>query len=197
MRLPWNQQPETPARRRTGCGAGRPAWRYGAAVARLRCHCLLTRARARLASRHHSGHRWPLRFIVRGQTIDQMAAGIGNIDLIYEAPARHGSLFDRAYRSSGETECLSLPGCPARMDPTPRSRSAHHQHDAEKSVSAGNGQRRKRRVRSRYRGPLPNFVPMARCVRGLITGRFKLEQFESPIRNAAGIKNIIEMTSAK
>jgi hypothetical protein len=33
------------------------------------------------------------------------------------------------------------------------------------------------------------------AVRRLITGRFKLEQFETPIRSAAGIKNIIEMAS--
>ncbi len=32
------------------------------------------------------------------------------------------------------------------------------------------------------------------AVRSLITGRFTLEQFESPIHNGAGIKNIIEMS---
>ena len=33
------------------------------------------------------------------------------------------------------------------------------------------------------------------AVRGLITGRFSLRQFETPIHNASGIKNIIEMAS--
>jgi hypothetical protein len=31
------------------------------------------------------------------------------------------------------------------------------------------------------------------AVRGLITGRYKLEEFETPIRSASGIKNIVEM----
>ncbi len=128
-------------------------------------------------------------------TLDQMAAGIGNIDLVYEATGSAHMAFE-LLNVLGRNGVLILTGVPGAHPPEALDIGALVTNMTLKNqcvlatVNAGNDAFDRA------------IADLAECcnrwpdaVRGLITGRFKLEQFETPIRDAAGIKNIIEIAS--
>jgi threonine dehydrogenase-like Zn-dependent dehydrogenase len=128
-------------------------------------------------------------------TPEQMAAGIGNIDLIYEATGSARLAFE-SLNVLGRNGILLLTGVPGAHGPESLDIGAMVTSMTLKNqcllatVNAGND------AFDRAISDLTEFCSMwPDAVRGLITGRFKLDQFETPIRNAAGIKNIIEMAS--
>lgn len=125
----------------------------------------------------------------------QMAAGIGNIDLIYEATGSALLALDMI-NVLGRNGVLILTGVPGAHQPEPIDVGALITNMTLKNqcllatVNAGND------AFDRAIEDLAAFCSLwPEAVRGIITGRFSLEQFETPIRIAAGIKNIIEMAS--
>ena len=128
-------------------------------------------------------------------TLEQMAAGIGNIYLVYEATGSAHMAFDML-NVLGRNGVLLLTGVPGAHGPEAIDIGALVTNMTLKNqcvlatVNAGNDAFDRA------------IADLAECcarwpdaVRGLITGRFPLEQFETPIRNTAGIKNIIEIAS--
>jgi threonine dehydrogenase-like Zn-dependent dehydrogenase len=125
----------------------------------------------------------------------QMAARIGNIDLIYEATGSATLAFDML-NVLGRNGILILTGVPGAHGPQAIDIGALITNMTLKNqcvvatVNAGNDAfDRAIADLTAFRSKWPD------AARGLITGRFKLEQFETPIRDASGIKSIIEMAS--
>jgi threonine dehydrogenase-like Zn-dependent dehydrogenase len=128
-------------------------------------------------------------------TPERMAAGIGNIDLIYEATGS-ARLAVEMISVLGRNGILILTGVPGAHGPESIDIGALITNMTLKNqcllatVNAGND------AFERAISDLTAFCSLwPDAVRGLITGRFKLDQFENPIRNAAGIKSIIEIAS--
>jgi len=194
MRLPWNQTGSTP--RAVVLGAG-PVGLLGAMALRIR-GCEVT-----VYSREREPD--PRIDIIRGiganyvsaldSTPEQMAAALGNIDLIYEATGATRLAF-AAMNILGRNGILILTGVPGAHGPEPIDLGALITNMTLKNqcllatVNAGND------AFDRAIADLTAFCQKwPAAVRGLITGRFKLDQFETPINSSSGIKNIIEMAS--
>ena len=193
MRLPWNQQLETQNALVLGAG---PVGLLGAMALRLR-GCKVT-----VYSREREPD--PRANIVRAigasyvssqeKTPEQMAAAIGNIDLIYEATGS-ATLAFAAMNILGRNGALILTGVPGAHGPESIDMGALITNMTLKNqcllatVNAGN---------DAFDHAIADLSELCArwpdAVRGLITGRFTLDQFESPIHNGAGIKNIIEMS---
>lgn len=192
MRLPWNK----PTPHAVVMGAG-PVGLLGAMALRLRGCDVTVYSREREPD--------PRADITRAiganyvssmdRTPEQMAAGIGNIDLIYEATGSAYLAF-HMLNVLGRNGVLILTGVPGAHGPEAIDIGALITNMTLKNqcllatVNAGND------AFDRAIADLTEFCSRwPDAVRGLITGRFRLEQFETPIRNAAGIKNIIEIAS--
>jgi threonine dehydrogenase-like Zn-dependent dehydrogenase len=197
MRLPWNAA-GTPgaAHQAVVIGAG-PVGLLGAMALRVRgCRVAVysreevTDLRAEIARAIGAEYVSSL-----DKTPEQMAAGMGNIDLVYEATGSPRMAFD-AMHVLGRNGVLILTAIPGA--------NVHQVIDIGMlitnmtlknqcllgTVNADN------EAFDRAISDLEIFCARwPAAVRGLITGRFKLEQFATPIRNSAGIKNIIEMAS--
>ena len=194
MRLPWNRPAE--AHRAVVLGAG-PVGLLGAMALRQR-GCQVT-----VYSREREPD--PRADITRAiganyvsaldASPEQMAAGIGNIDLVYEATGSAVLAFDML-NVLGRNGVLILTGVPGSHGQEAIDTGAMITNMTLKNqcllatVNAGN---------DAFDRAISDLVAFCEkwpdAVRGLITGRFKLEQFEIPIHKASGIKNIIEMAS--
>jgi threonine dehydrogenase-like Zn-dependent dehydrogenase len=126
---------------------------------------------------------------------ERMAAEIGNIDLVYEATGSAKLAF-HMLNVLGRNGVMLLTGVPGIHGPDAIDIGAVITNMTLKNqcllatVNAGND------AFDRAIEDLAAFCSKwPDAVQGLITGRFKLDQFETPIRNSAGIKNIIEMAS--
>lgn len=192
MRLPWNKNTE--AHRAVVVGAG-PVGLLGAMALRLRGCGVTVYSREREPDPRADISRAIGADYVSSQdkTPEQMAAGIGNIDLIYEATGSASLAFDMI-NVLGRNGVLILTGVPGAHGPRAIDAGALITNMTLKNqcllatVNAGND------AFDRAIADLTEFCRRwPEAVRGLITGRFKLELFESPIRSAAGIKNIIEI----
>jgi len=192
MRLPWNRG----AGHAVVLGAG-PVGLLGAMALRLRGCDVTVYSREREAD--------PRAGITRAigakyvcsleRTPEQMAAAIGNIDLIYEATGSATLAFS-ILSVLGRNGVLILTGVPGAHGPEAIDAGALITNMTLKNqcllatVNAGND------AFDRAIADLTEFSSRwPEAVRGLITGRFTLEHFETPIRSTAGIKNIIEMAS--
>lgn len=128
-------------------------------------------------------------------TPERMAAGIGNIDLIYEATGSARLAFDML-NVLGRNGVLILTGVPGAHGREAIDLGALITNMTLKNqcllatVNAGND------AFDRAIADLTACrVRWPDALHGLITGRFRLDQFETPIRNPAGIKNIVEIAS--
>ncbi len=173
MRLPWNK----PAPQAVVLGAG-PVGLLGAMALRVRGCDVTVYSREREPdsradiTRAIGGH-----YISSSEcTIDQMAAGIGNIDLIYEASGSARMVFD-GLQVLGRNGVFILTGVPGAHGPDSLDLGALITNMTLKNqcllatVNAGND------AFDRAIADLTEFCsrwPYA--VRGLITGRFKLER---------------------
>lgn len=194
MRLPWYDQPGRQIRA-VVLGAG-PVGLLGAMALRLRGCQVTVYSREREPDPRADITRAIGASYVSSQnkTPQQMAAAMGNIDLIYEATGSATLAFDMI-NVLGRNGVLILTGVPGAHGPQAIDIGALITGMTLKNqcllatVNAGND------AFDRAIADLSGFCSRwADAVRGIITGRFTLEQFESPIHRGAGIKNIIEMT---
>jgi threonine dehydrogenase-like Zn-dependent dehydrogenase len=194
MRLPWNKPAEN--HRAVVVGAG-PVGLLGAMALRLRgCQVTVYSREGESDTRAVISRAIGANYVSsQEQTPEQMAAGIGNIDLVYEATGSATLAFDMI-GVLGRNGVLILTGVPGAHGPQAIDIGALITNMTLKNqcllatVNAGSD------AFDRAIRDLTEFcLRWPDAVRGLITGRFKVEQFEQPIRNSAGIKNIIEMAS--
>ncbi len=196
MRLPWNERGVLQGSQAVVLGAG-PVGLLGAMALRLRGCAVTVYSRERKPDpRADITRAIGAKYVsAQDRTPEEMAAGIGNIDLIYEATGSSKLAF-RMLNVLGRNGVLILTGVPGAHGPEAVDLGALITNMTLKNqcllatVNAGND------AFDRAIADLGEFCTLwPDAVRGLITGRFTLEQFETPIRNAAGIKNIIEVAS--
>jgi len=192
MRLPWNK----PAAHALVVGAG-PVGLLGAMALRVRGCQVTVYSREREPDPRAEITRAIGANYVSSQdrTPEQMAAGIGNIDLVYEATGNAQVAFS-LLNVLGRNGIFIFTGVPGAHAPEGIDIGSLITNMTLKNqcllatVNAGND------AFDRAIADLTEFCTRwPDAVRGLITGRFKLEQFETPMGVTAGIKNIIEMAS--
>ncbi len=191
-RLPWGKA----AARAVVAGAG-PVGLLGAMSLRVRGYDVTVYSREPETDvRADIARAIGARYVsAQGNTPEQMAAGIGNIDLIYEATGSAHLAFGML-NVLGSNGLLILTGVPGAHGPesldmgTLITKMTLKNQCLLATVNAGD---------DAFDQAIVHLTAFCKrwpdAVRSLITGRFTLEQFEMPIRNAAGIKNIIEMAS--
>lgn len=128
-----------------------------------------------------------------GKTLEQMAKDIGNIDLIYEATGSAHLAFE-SLNVLGRNGVLILTGVPGAHGPEPVDLGSLITNMTLKNqcmlatVNAGG---------DAFDRAIADLTAI--CERwpdaagGLITRRFTLEEFETPIRDSSGIKSIVEI----
>ncbi|MDE3195748.1 MAG: glucose 1-dehydrogenase [Acidobacteriota bacterium] len=127
------------------------------------------------------------------RTIEQMAAEVGSIDLIYEATGASQLAFD-VLKVLGANGVFILTGVPGRHGPiefdtdTIMRNLVLRNQCVLGTVNAG-----KDAFEAAVSDLAAFYSRWPAAVKGLITGRFPLEQFAQPIHNQTGIKNIIEI----
>jgi len=127
------------------------------------------------------------------RTIEQMAGDVGSIDLIYEATGASQLAFD-VLRVLGTNGIFILTGVPGRHGPIQFDTDTIMRNLVLKNqcvlgtVNAG-----KDAFEQAVTDLAAFYARWPRAVKGLITGRFPLEEFAQPIHNQTGIKNIIEI----
>jgi len=197
MRLPWNT-PGTPgvSHQAVVVGAG-PVGLLGAMALRLRgCRVAVYSRERQTDPRAEISRAIGAEYIsAQDCSLEKMAAGMSNIDLVYEATGSSRLALDMIH-VLGRNGVLILTGVPGG--------NVHEVIDIGAlitnmtlknqcllaTVNAGND------AFDRAIADLSSFCSLwPGAVRELITGRFPLEQFATPLRSSAGIKNIIEMVS--
>jgi glucose 1-dehydrogenase len=127
------------------------------------------------------------------KTSEQMAAEIGNIDVIYEATGNSRFALD-VLEVLGTNGVFILTGVPGKHPPSEIDTDRIMGNMVLKNqcllgtVNAG-----KDAFQNAVRDLTSFHAAWPDAVKNLITGRFPLEQFAEPIRNQAGIKNIVEI----
>lgn len=194
LRLPWNRPPE--AHHAVVLGAG-PVGLLGAMALRLRgCEVTVYSREGETDERAEITRAIGAHYVCsRMQTPARMAAGIGSVDLVYEATGS-AALAVEMLQVLGRNGVMVLTGIPGAHGPESidmgdliTSMTLKNQCLLA-TVNAGGD------AFDRAIGDLGAFCARwPGAVRGLITGRYPLEQFATPIRNASGIKNIVEIAS--
>jgi glucose 1-dehydrogenase len=127
------------------------------------------------------------------QSIEQLAAGMGNIDMVYEATGASQLAFD-VLAVLGTNGLFILTGVPGKHGPISVDTDKIMRNLVLKNqcvlgtVNAG-----KDAFQNAVTGLTAFHAAWPEAVKGLITGRFPLEKFADPINNQTGIKNIIEI----
>ena len=128
------------------------------------------------------------------QTVEQMAAGAGTIDVVYEAADSSHLAFD-ALRVIGMNALFILTGIPSVHGPISVDGDTIMRNMVLKNqimlgtVNAGKD------AFERAIHDLAGFQSKwPEAVAGLITGRYPIEKFQEPIASTAGIKNVIEIS---
>jgi threonine dehydrogenase-like Zn-dependent dehydrogenase len=127
------------------------------------------------------------------QTIDQMAAGTPAIDLVYEATGSSQLAFE-VMHVLGPNGIFILTGVPGKHGPIPFDTDAAMRSMVLKNqclfgtVNAG-----KDAFEHAVADLTALYARWPDAVKGLITGRFSIDDFAQPIQNQKGIKNIIEI----
>lgn len=127
------------------------------------------------------------------QSIEQLAAATGNIDLVYEATGSSKLAFD-VLQVLGPNGLFVLTGVPGHHGPVPVDTDSIMREMVLKNqclmgtVNAG---------KDAFEHAISDleacFTRWPDAVRALITGRYPVEQFSEPILHPQGIKNIIEI----
>lgn len=126
-------------------------------------------------------------------TVDQMAAKVGNIDVVYEATGASQLAFD-VLRVLGTNGLFILTGVPGRRGPVEVDTDAIMRNLVLKNqVALGTVNAGKDAFENAIRDLTDFYKKWPDAVKALITGRFPIERFEEPIHNPEGIKNIIEI----
>jgi threonine dehydrogenase-like Zn-dependent dehydrogenase len=126
-------------------------------------------------------------------SIEQMAATVGNIDLVYEATGASQLAFD-VLAVLGTNGLFILTGVPGKHGPVSIDTDRIMRNLVLKNqcvlgtVNAG-----KDAFENAVKDLTLFHAHWPDAVKNLITGRFPLEQFAAPIQNPAGIKNIVEI----
>jgi threonine dehydrogenase-like Zn-dependent dehydrogenase len=191
-RLPW----EKPAPNAVVLGAG-PVGLLGAMALRLRgCAVTVYSREPETDVRAGIARAIGAKYVcAKDATLAQMAKSTGGIDLIYEATGSAHLAF-QSMEVLGSNGLLILTGVPGAHAPEPLDLGSLITNMTLRNqcllatVNAGNDAFDRAitdltEIRARW----PD------AVRGLITRRFRLEDFETPIRDASGIKSIIEMAA--
>jgi threonine dehydrogenase-like Zn-dependent dehydrogenase len=191
-RLPW-EQPEPNA---LVLGAG-PVGLLGAMALRLRgCAVTVYSREPETDVRAGIARAIGAKYVsAQGHTLAQMAKGLGNIDLIYEATGATRLAF-QSLEVLGSNGLLILTGVPGAHAPEPLdlgsliTRMTLRNQCLLATVNAGS---------DAFDRAISDLTEICArwpdAVRGLITRRFRLEEFETPIRDAAGIKSVVQMAS--
>jgi threonine dehydrogenase-like Zn-dependent dehydrogenase len=130
-------------------------------------------------------------------TVDQLITEVGEIDLVYEATGAANLAFD-VLRALGPNGLYVLTGVPGLHGPTEFDTEGMMRNLVLKNqcllgtVNAG-----KDAFEAAIEDLQAFFAKWPEAVRGLITGRFGIDQFAEPILKPSGIKNIIEMARQK
>jgi glucose 1-dehydrogenase len=126
-------------------------------------------------------------------SIEQMAAAVGNIDLVYEATGASQLSFD-VLAVLGTNGLFILTGVPGKHGPVGIDTDRIMRNLVLKNqcvlgtVNAG-----KDAFENAVKDLTLFHAHWPDAVNNLITGRFPLEQFATPIHNQTGIKNIVEI----
>jgi threonine dehydrogenase-like Zn-dependent dehydrogenase len=129
------------------------------------------------------------------RTIDQMAAEVGNIDLVYEATGASKLAFD-VLAVLGTNGLFVLTGVPGKHGPVGIDTDKIMRNLVLKNqcvlgtVNAG-----KDAFENAVADLTAFYTAWPDAVKSLITGRFPLDRFADPINNQTGIKNIVEVAS--
>lgn len=129
------------------------------------------------------------------QTIEQMAAGVGQIDLVYEATGSSQLSFD-VLKVLGPNGLFILTGVPGKHGPTDFDKDTIMRNMVLGNqcllgtVNAG---------KDAFEHAIAHLTAFYErwpdAVKGLITRRFPIEQFADPILHPDGIKNIVEIAA--
>ncbi len=127
------------------------------------------------------------------KSIDQMAAQVGNIDLVYEATGASQLAFE-VLEALGSNGLFVLTGVPGRHGPVDINTASIMRNMVLKNqcvlgtVNAGKD------AFERAISDLTGFYQKwPEAVDALITGRYPIDRFAEPIENQTGIKNIVQM----
>ncbi len=129
------------------------------------------------------------------RTIDQMAAEVGNIDLVYEATGASQLSFD-VLTVLGTNGLFVLTGVPGKHGPVSIDTDTIMRNLVLKNqcvlgtVNAG-----KDAFENAVADLTAFYAAWPDAVKNMITGRFPLDRFADPIHNQTGIKNIVEVAS--
>ena len=127
------------------------------------------------------------------QNVDQLASTVGNIDLIYEATGNSKFALE-VLEVLGTNGLFILTGVPGKHPPSEMDTDRIMGNMVLKNqcllgtVNAG-----KDAFQNAVKDLTAFNTAWPDAVKNLITGRFPLEKFAEPIRNQAGIKNIVEI----
>jgi len=128
------------------------------------------------------------------KTVEQMAADVGRIDLVYEATGVSQLAF-HVLQVLGTDGIFILTGVPGHRGPVPFDTDAAMRNLVLKNqcvlgtVNAG-----KDAFEAAIADLTAFYAKWPAAVNGLITARFPLEQFAVPILHPQGIKNIVRVT---
>ncbi|MEP6714600.1 MAG: glucose 1-dehydrogenase [Terriglobia bacterium] len=127
------------------------------------------------------------------RTIEQLAGDTGRIDLVYEATGSSKLTFEFA-QVLGTNGIFIITGVPGKHGPIPVDTDALMRNMVLKNqcllgtVNAG-----KDAFENAITDMTSFYAKWPGAVKGMITGRFAIDQFAEPIHNETGIKNIVEI----
>jgi threonine dehydrogenase-like Zn-dependent dehydrogenase len=127
------------------------------------------------------------------QTVEQLAATVGNIDVVYEAIGASQTAFD-LLAVVGADALFCFTGVPRHGQPIAiQADRLLHNLVLKNQVVLGTVNAGRDACEAAVRDLGTFYQRWPRAVRGLITRRYALEQFREPILEPSGIKNIIVM----
>jgi threonine dehydrogenase-like Zn-dependent dehydrogenase len=127
------------------------------------------------------------------QTVEQLAATVGNIDVVYEAIGASQTAFD-LLAVVGADSLFCFTGVPRHGQPIAiQADRLLHNLVLKNQVVLGTVNAGRDAFEAAVRDLGTFYQRWPRAVRGLITRRYALEQFREPILEPSGIKNIIVM----
>ncbi len=129
------------------------------------------------------------------RSVEQMAAEVGNIDLVYEATGVSRFAFD-VLSVLGTNGIFVLTGVPGEHPPEGLDTDKIMRQMVLKNQCAlGTVNAGKDAFHKAIADLTSFYAKWPEAVKNLITGRFPLERFAEPIHDQSGIKNIIELAA--
>jgi threonine dehydrogenase-like Zn-dependent dehydrogenase len=129
------------------------------------------------------------------RSVEQMAAEVGNIDLVYEATGVADLTFS-VLSVLGANGIFVLTGLPGNHPPQGLDTARIMTHMVMKNQCALGTVNAGKDAFQKAVADLTSFhAKWPNAVQNLITGRFPLERFAEPIQHQSGIKNIVELAA--